>query len=197
MKDKQNNTDSLPWHATNIDMKNSTKEIQSITNKVIFKCLVSQNGCLGNEDDCLLGNQRDSLKATTGKERLLPFRLGNGVFLSLPALVGSAKLDRLKLVLWFLYRLPTTKRKYMKWSSHPPCPIWQFANNFLPSILGLVATGQGYFWSKMFNRYSKHDKRLGNIGIMHIYLCKSYSCASSSHLKSHIANFLGGGEHKF
>lgn len=37
---------------------------------------------------------------------LLPFKLGNGVDFSLAALLGSARLDKLKLVPWFLYRLP-------------------------------------------------------------------------------------------
>lgn len=36
------------------------------------------------------------------QEEVLPFRLGKGVALSLAALLGSARLDRLKLVPWFL-----------------------------------------------------------------------------------------------
>lgn len=42
-----------------------------------------------------------SEKKTDEKAVGLPFRLGNGVF-SLAALLGSARLDRLKLVPWFL-----------------------------------------------------------------------------------------------
>lgn len=37
-----------------------------------------------------------------GGRSVLPFRLGKGVALSLAALLGSARLDRLKLVPWFL-----------------------------------------------------------------------------------------------
>lgn len=39
----------------------------------------------------------------------VPLRLGNGVFFS-RALLGRARLDRLKLVPWFLYRLPAHTR---------------------------------------------------------------------------------------
>lgn len=40
-------------------------------------------------------------------EETVPLRLGKGVFFSLAALLGRARLDRLKLVPWFLYKLPT------------------------------------------------------------------------------------------
>lgn len=63
--------------------------------------------------DCITA--RSIAKATAGKGRKwLPFRLGKGVFFSLPALVGRAKLDKLKLVLWFLYRLPITEGETIK-----------------------------------------------------------------------------------
>jgi len=39
----------------------------------------------------------------------VPLRLGNGVFFS-RALLGRARLERLKLVPWFLYRLPAHMR---------------------------------------------------------------------------------------
>lgn len=64
-------------------------------------CPHPQNDFLGSSPWTVW--QPDKLqKAAAGKgKEWLPFRLGKGVFLSLPALVGKAKLDKLKLVLWF------------------------------------------------------------------------------------------------
>lgn len=61
-----------------------------------------------------VGGQRNRGKAEPerGEEEAhrcagdLPLRLGKGVAFSLAALLGRARLERLKLVPWFLYRLP-------------------------------------------------------------------------------------------
>lgn len=76
---------------------------QSITWKInSFKNDQFNNALLNMFESTLSSKEIQQQADFIGGEWVLPFRLGKGVTLSLAALLGSARLDRLKLVPWFL-----------------------------------------------------------------------------------------------
>ena len=67
-------------------------------------------------------NGRSLTLGQNSRRQCLPLRLGKGVAFSRAALLGMARLDRLKLLPWFLYRLPVGwgHRRRIKEALWPP-----------------------------------------------------------------------------